>query len=376
MLRSSLVMAMSFALGIAGGVLGSKLLAPVGDHPAVNAPVQILAPTGGADGIADLVDKVKRAVVNIDTVAHQRVQAPEDIFRFFFGEGGGPPAMREAKGVGSGFLIRPDGLVVTNFHVVRGAEKLTVTLENGNKYPGKVVGTDPSTDLALVKIAAKDAPSLKLADPKTLRVGQYVVAVGSPLGLQQTVTMGILSAINRSIGLNVHVSFIQTDAPINPGNSGGPLLNLKGEVIGVNTAIAAQGQGIGFAIPVDILQGEVPQLEAHGQVQHAWLGVALANLPEDRSQMFYPTDTGVLVGRVEPNSPAAKAGIQAGDVLLEFNHKKLTDSAQLVQEVSKLPVGSKVDLLVSRKGQQKSFSLTLDKMPRDYGNQPDQDQDQ
>jgi S1-C subfamily serine protease len=363
--RSGLVMAVSFALGIAGGVLGSRLAPQVKDHPAVDGPVQIMSPQGGGEGIADLVDKVKKAVVNIDTVAHQRVQAPDDIFRYFFGGRGTPPQLREAKGVGSGFLIRPDGLVVTNNHVVRGAEKLTVTLENGNKYPGKVVGTDPATDLALVKIDTKDAPALKLADPKSLRVGQYVVAVGSPLGLQQTVTMGILSAINRSIGLNVHVSFIQTDAPINPGNSGGPLLNLKGEVIGVNTAIAAQGQGIGFAIPVDVLQTEVPQLEAHGQVQHAWLGVALANLPEDKSQMFYPADSGVLVGRVEPNSPAAKAGIEAGDVLLEFDKKKLTDSAQLVQEVAKL-----------RKGQQKTFTLTLDKMPRDYGQQQEQPDDQ
>jgi serine protease Do len=177
------------------------------------------------------------------------------------------------------------------------------------------------------------------------------------------VTSGILSAINRDIAMNSRVDFLQTDAPINPGNSGGPLLNLRGEVIGVNTAIAARGQGIGFAVPVGTLKTVLPQLQAKGQVERAWLGVGIGDLPEDRSAMFYPVEHGVMVGRVEAGGPAEKAGLKAGDVILTLNGQKLQSASQLIKEVGKLPVGQSVDLVVARSGQQKAFKLVLAKMP-------------
>ena len=375
---------LTFTLGVAGGAVGSKLFpgnepGPLAARPAIAAEVHIAGPAN--DGVADLVDRVKYAVVNIDTVSHRTVSAmPGDPFQFFFNGQGGMPMPRqqeEEKGIGSGFIIRDDGLIVTNNHVIRGAEKLTVTLADGKKYTGRVMGADPGTDLALVKIDAHNLTTLKLASPSSLRVGEYVVAMGSPLGLSQTVTSGILSAMNRDITqLNARVGFLQTDAAINPGNSGGPLLNLRGEVIGVNTAIAARGQGIGFAVPVDTLQAIIPQLESKGRVERAWLGVGVTSLPEDRSSMFYPADHGVLVGRVEPNSPADHAGLKGGDVIVSLNGQSLDSPSQLIREVGKLSVGNNVSLVVNRQGQQKTISLTLAKLPEklaDAANQPQQE---
>jgi serine protease Do len=381
--RAAFSTALTFALGLGGGVLATRLEPVYNSHlslaakPAEARPIQITTPAQ-EDGIADLVDKVKVAVVNIDTEAHRRVQRQViDPFQFFNGDG--PiqmqPQEQVQKGTGSGFIIREDGLIVTNNHVVQGADKLTVTLSNGEKKTGRVIGADPGTDLAVVKIDGRNYPTLKFADGNKLRVGQYVLAVGSPLGLQQTVTTGILSAINRDISLNARVGFLQTDAAINPGNSGGPLLNMRGEVIGVNTAIAARGQGIGFAIPVDTLSTILPQLEAKGKVERAWIGVAVGNLPEDKSKMFYPADYGALVGRAEPNSPAAKAGLMAGDVITAIDGKKVENAAGLIREVNKLPAGKTVALQVSRQGQQKTIPITLDRMPDKLAAGPQEQQD-
>jgi serine protease Do len=366
--RAVLSSLLTFSLGMAGGVVAVRAFPAdakltLAAQPAHATPAAVTAAVPG-DGIADLVDQVKNAVVNIDTVSHRRAPAGQaELFRHYFGEQAPMPPEQEQKGVGSGFVVAADGLIVTNYHVVKGAEKLTVTLADGTKHDGQVIGRDPSTDLALVRIKAKNLTTLKLADPKSLRVGQFVVAVGSPLGLSQTVTSGILSAINRDIAMNSRVDFLQTDAPINPGNSGGPLLNLRGEVIGVNTAIAARGQGIGFAVPVGTLKTVLPQLQAKGQVERAWLGVGIGDLPEDRSAMFYPVEHGVMVGRVEAGGPAEKAGLKAGDVILTLNGQKLQSASQLIKEVGKLPVGQSVDLVVARSGQQKAFKLVLAKMP-------------
>ena len=357
--------AMTFIIGMAGGVVGACGYAQsTGAVPAHQGggggPVQVVAPTD-PDGVSNLVEKVKVAVVNIDTEARREV--PPDIFDFFFGDAMPAPRQQLLKGVGSGFVVRDDGLIVTNYHVVQGAERLTVTFFDGRKLEGRIVGSDPATDLALVRVNARGLPTLKLADPGNLKVGQYVVAMGSPLGLSQSVSMGILSAMNRDIPLNTRVGFLQTDAPINPGNSGGPLLNLRGEVIGVNTAIAASAQGIGFAVPVGTLRSILPQLEKSGKVDHAWLGVRVTNLPEDRSQMFYPAEYGVLVAGVERGSPAEQAGLRPGDVIMQLNGQRLDDAASLIREVAKLTVGSKVELLVSRQGQRKTITLTLGRMP-------------
>lgn len=366
---------LSLSLGIGGGVLGAGAVmwakpgAPAPAYAVSQTPQvqpRVISPQG--EVIADLVEKVGPAVVNIDTVSRRTVvQQPFHPF-FGFDPFGDPRASRpqtrtyEQKGVGSGFIIDPKGLVVTNDHVVRKANELTVTLPDGRKFKGKVIGRDATSDLALVKIDGKDLPALKLANPDSIRVGQWVVAIGSPLGLKYSVTAGILSAVNRE-GIKNRVGFLQTDAPINPGNSGGPLMNLQGEVIGVNTAIIQHAQGIGFAVPVDTVSRVVPQLEAKGRVERAWIGVGLADLPEDRSRMFYPAEYGALIARVEPSSPADKAGLAEGDVILSLDGQKIEDSAALMRAVSGMNIGDKAKLKVNRRGQTKELTITLGKMP-------------
>lgn len=375
-MRSRVLPAMlSLALGVGGGAVGAGavLMArpAVETMPAYANPAPIAPGVAkGGEEIADLVDRVGPAVVNIDTVSRRQVPTmqmnPFSLEDFF---NGGPTFQRrqqtiQQKGVGSGFIVRDNGLIVTNNHVVAGASELYVTLPDGRKFKGKLVGTDPGTDLALVKIDGKDLPSLKLADPKSLRVGQWTVAIGSPLGLQHTVTAGILSAMDREVSLNNRVGFLQTSAPINPGNSGGPLLNMRGEVIGVNTAVAARAQGIGFAVPVDTVSRVIPQLESKGRVDRAWLGVGLRDLPEDRQSMFFPADAGVIVAQVDPRGPSAKAGLKEGDVVLELNGKGVKNAHELIIAVNTLKVGDKVALLVSREGQKKNLQVTLGQMPQ------------
>jgi serine protease Do len=338
----------------AGG--GGGAAAPAAPAGRTGSPVR-------GDGIADLVDQVKGAVVNIDTISDGTDTPGAEAFEDFFG---GPPGVprghRPQRGVGSGFVLREDGLIVTNNHVVEGARRLTVTFADGTKHRGRVVGTDPLTDLALVRIDAKGLPTLALADPASLRVGQFVAAMGSPLGLQQTVTAGILSAINRDIALNARVGFLQTDAPINPGNSGGPLLNLRGEVIGVNAAIAATAQGIGFAIPVDTLRNVLPELERTGKVEHAWLGVGAVDLPEERAAQAGLT-SGVVVGRVERGSPAARGGLREGDVIVGVNGQPVPDAAGLVRMIARLDVGARVTVDLVRAGRRQRVALVLEAMP-------------
>lgn len=374
-----LPVALTLVVGAGGGALGAAAM--LAAKPAVEAQPAYASPTaapmpvapGGTEVIADLVDRVGPAVVNIDTVSQRSVPAysfnPFSLDDFF----GGPSVQQrqrivQKKGVGSGFVLRPDGLIVTNNHVVAGATELSVTFPDGRKFKGKLVGTDPGSDLALVKVEAKDLPALKLADPKSLRVGQWTVAIGSPLGLSHSVTAGILSAMDREVSLNNRVGFLQTSTPINPGNSGGPLLNMRGEVIGVNTAVAAHAQGIGFAVPVDTVARIVPQLEAKGKVERAWLGVGLKDLPEDRQAMFYPVDAGVIVAQVDPKGPAAKAGLSTGDVVQAINGKPVKSAHELIVAVGTLKVGDKISLLVNREGQKKTLDVTLGQMPQRVAN--------
>ncbi|MBM3271421.1 MAG: trypsin-like peptidase domain-containing protein [Candidatus Sericytochromatia bacterium] len=377
----------TLAVGFAGGAGGTAavmLLKPPLLLPAQAAPAAAAATepartlSGPPEIIADLVEKVGPAVVNIDTVTRQRNPFYEyhQFFQDPFFGGGSPFGMQDRdqkpffmrKGVGSGFVIESDGLIVTNNHVVAGASELTVTMPDGKKHKGKVVGKDPGTDLALVKIDARGLPTLPLADPATLRVGEWVVAIGSPLGLQHTVTSGILSAMNRDVNVNPRVNFLQTDAPINPGNSGGPLLNLRGQVIGVNTAVAREGQGIGFAIPVSTVMDVVPQLKAKGTVERPWLGVGVQDLPEERGKMFFPADSGALVKEVTKGSPAEKVGLQAGDIILEVDGKKIHSASELIWAIARHKKGDTVKLLVSREGQKKTITAQLDKMPDKVAN--------
>jgi S1-C subfamily serine protease len=261
----------------------------------------------------------------------------------------------EQKGVGSGFVIGADGRILTNDHVVRGATSLTVTLPDGRKFPGKVVGRDSSQDIAIIKVDARNLPTLKLANSSGVRVGQRVIAIGSPLGLDHTVTSGIVSALHRGIEINDRVDFIQTDAPINPGNSGGPLLDMSGAVIGMNTAVANGAQGIGFAIPAETLMAADRDLETKGRISRAWLGVQLTDGVPGRGP--------AIVGGVVPKSPADKHGLQPGDIIEQINGQKVTDSRFVVRTISKQKVGDKVTLAVRREGQALNLTLPLAEVP-------------
>jgi S1-C subfamily serine protease len=307
----------------------------------------------GTSTVADLVDKVDAAVVNIDTIARTRSQ--RDPFYDMFFEGEQPPE-HEEKGVGSGFIIDANGLIVTNNHVVRGATEITVTMANGKRYTGKVVGTDPGTDLALVKVNATKLPALNFVqNDRQVRVGDWVVAIGSPLGLAHTVSVGIVSALNRGIAINERVNFIQTDAAINPGNSGGPLINMRGEVVGVNTAIAAQGQGIGFAIPAWTARNIVGQLRTTGKVVRPWLGVSIRDLEDGV--------TGVQIVGVVPTGPAAKGGLQAGDVIIKVDQQVVKDSRDLLTYLNNKGVGTTVAVTVRRGNGTRVVQVKLDSMP-------------
>ena len=298
----------------------------------------------GADGVADLVERVKGAVVNIDTVGPDGGTVGDSA--------GAAPPDDLVIGSGSGFVLRADGLIVTNDHVVTRSRRLAVTFADGRRLDGTVVGRDPVTDLALVRVGASGLAVLRLATDEPMRVGEFVVAMGSPLGLDQTVTWGILSAIGRRLTFNPRVSYLQTDAPINPGNSGGPLLNLQGDVIGVTTAVARRSQGIGFAVPVATLNRILPQLESSGRAQHAWLGLSVREAPG-----------GLEVGEVVPGGPADQAGIRAGDRLLSLDGAPLADAPAFIARLAQLAVGTRVTLGLARSGQALTIALPLGELP-------------
>jgi serine protease Do len=274
------------------------------------------------------------------------------------------PQFRQ-QGSGSGVIISPDGYIVTNDHVIDGADTVSVTLADQQEYEAKVVGRDAKTDLAVLKIESKQKlPVAALGDSDQLNVGDWVVAIGNPFGLTHTVTSGIISAKGRVIGAGPYDDFIQTDASINPGNSGGPLFDLNGNVIGINTAIMPQGQGIGFAIPVNIAKTLLPQLMKTGSVTRGYLGVSIQTLtPPLAKALKLETQKGALVGDVVPNGPAQQAGIESGDVIVKFNDKAIDDSRDLATTVANTPVGKDTKVLVLRDGREKTLSLTVGTLP-------------
>ena len=284
-----------------------------------------------------------------------------DYFERFFGEN--MPREFKQPSLGSGFIIDKKGYVVTNNHVIEGADQIKVKLDDDNEFDAEVVGRDPNTDLALLKINPKnDLPVLKMGDSDELEIGQWVVAIGSPFGLERTVTAGIVSAKGRVIGSGPYDDFIQTDASINPGNSGGPLLNMKGEVVGINTAIIASGTGIGFAIPVNLAEGIIAQLKSEGEVTRGWLGVAIQDLTKEMAEYYGLKDRkGVLVAEVFEGDPAEKAGIKAKDIILEVNNQKIETSRQLTAMIAGLRVGEKAKVEVFRDGKKKTFTVKLSK---------------
>jgi serine protease Do len=282
------------------------------------------------------------------------------------GGGGG----QTARAMGSGFVIRKDGIVLTNNHVVEHAKEITVALSDGRELPAKVLGRDPKTDLAVLKVDSKEAlPVAKLGDSDALEVGDWVVAIGNPFGLNNTVTAGIVSAKGRAIGQGPYDHFIQTDASINPGNSGGPLFDEHGNVVGINTAIFSQGGGnigIGFAIPINMAKELVPQLEENGHVTRGWLGVSIQKLtPELAESMGVADAHGALVAGVTPDSPAAKAGLTAGDIISRWDGKAVSQPEDLSSLVAGTPVGKTVSLEVRRDGKPRDLEVTVAKLAED-----------
>ena len=288
---------------------------------------------------------------------------PEDPFREFFEKFFGEmPKTFKTRSLGSGFIMDPKGYIITNNHVVEGADKITVRLIGGKEFKASIKGRDPKTDLALIQITnpPPDLPNLKLGDSDAVRVGDWVMAVGNPFGLSHTVTQGIISAKGRVIGAGPYDNFLQTDASINPGNSGGPLLNLNGEVVGINAAILASGQGIGFAIPSNMAKSVIPQLLEKGKVTRGMIGVLVQNVTPELAKSFGLSEPkGALVAEVNPDSPAEKAGIQRGDIIIEFNGHPIHEMNELPRLVADTPPGTKAHLKVLREGKEKDFTLTV-----------------
>lgn len=330
-----------------------------------------------SDGLADIAGAVIPSVVNISTsktIKEDSSQNPlysDPFFRRFFGvPDGGPHREFRQRSLGSGVIVSPDGYVITNNHVVDGADEITVVLSDKREYKGKVVGSDPRSDVAVVKIDAKGLPSVAWADSDRLRPGEMVMAVGSPFGLARTVTVGIVSAIGRAnIGITDYEDFIQTDAAINPGNSGGALVNMKGELVGINTAIFSQSggyQGIGFAVPSNMVRQVMDSLIRTGKVVRGWLGVSVQDLtPELAKQFNVEGVTGALVAEVIKGGPAEKAGIKQGDVILELDGKPVTDSGHLRNVVASEPVGKKLSVVVMRDKKKLDLYAVIGELPKD-----------
>ncbi|RKH19925.1 PDZ domain-containing protein [Corallococcus praedator] len=324
--------------------------------------------------LAPLVDSVKSAVVNVDVQARPEVpEGMEDnpLFDRFFGGNGGRGGGRSEReqvrqGAGSGFIIDPKGLVLTNNHVIADAVTITIRLDDGRSFTGEVVGRDPLTDVAVVKIKEKvdQLPTVKLGDSDAVRVGDWVLAIGNPFGLASSVSVGILSARAREIGASVYDDFLQTDAAINPGNSGGPLFNMKGEVVGINTAIVGGGTGIGFSVPSNLIKALLPQLEKSGSVTRGWLGVGIQPLTRDLAQALkLPVNEGAILTQINPGSPAAKAGLKADDVVVAVDGQKVRSDSELTRTVALKKPNSVTTLSLYRDGKAQDVKVTMGTRP-------------
>lgn len=363
-------------------------------EPVVNAPLPqgrslqdssasraILPSPTDPNFVVAAVQKVGPAVVRINAARTVTSQAPggfnDPLLRRFFGsEPSAPPSRRVERGTGSGFIINANGQILTNAHVVNGADTVSVTLKDRRTFEGEVLGQDPVTDVAVIQIKANNLPVIALGNSDVLQPGEWVIAIGNPLGLDNTVTAGIISATDRSssdIGVaDKRVGFIQTDTAINPGNSGGPLLNARGEVIGMNTAIISGAQGLGFAIPINTVQGIAQQLITKGKVEHPYLGVQMVTLtPEIKQQLEIESDgrirvaaeQGVLLIRVVPGSPAAEAGLRAGDVIQNINNQPVTKTEEVQQLVERSTVGSQLQVQIQRNQQSARVAVRLEALP-------------
>jgi serine protease Do len=348
----------------------SLLIQTINAEPQLDKPYSSIEDL--SNSIVAIAEKNGPAVVNIDTVRMVETQNPfldDPTFRRFFGD-----QFKEysrtipQRGTGSGFIINQEGYIITNEHVVHKADKIKVTLSDGREFTGEVIGSDTTSDMAIVKIKADHLPLVALGDSDKLRVGEIVVAIGNPYGLQQTVTMGVVSAKGRSIptGIEgrVYKDFIQTDAAINPGNSGGPLLNTKGEVVGINTAIIPYAQGIGFAIPINIAKKNIDDLINLGKVRRSWLGVCIQEVTPEIAKQFNLTEAkGVLVGDVVKNSPAEEVGIKTGDIIKKVNNEEVNSPEELQDKIGNIEIGKEANIEIVRNGETISFIVKISEMP-------------
>ena len=363
---TALLMALIFAAGaifVSASTIKAESLPGLSNAPASFAP---------------LAEAASPSVVNINTVKVIKGRGmphvpfgPHDPFRDFFDRffEGQPPKNFRQKSLGTGFIIDKDGYILTNNHVVENTDEIRVKLHDKGEYDAEIVGRDPKTDLALIKIEAdRDLTPMKLGDSEKLRVGDWVVAIGNPYGLGNTVTAGIVSAKYRQIGAGAYDNFIQTDAPINPGNSGGPLLDTQGNVVGINTAIYSRSGGnvgIGFAIPVNMAKDLLPQLKK-GKVVRGWLGVMIQKITTElKDKLKLDEKTGALVADVTDGGPAEKAGLKRGDVIIEFDGNEVEESDDLPYMVASTPVGKKVDVKVVRKGKETTIEVEIGEMAED-----------
>jgi Do/DeqQ family serine protease len=328
--------------------------------------------------VAKIVEEAGPAVVRIDASRTVTTQLPEALQNPFFREffGGQLPESQERteRGVGSGFIVSDDGTIFTNAHVVDGADTVNVTLKDGRTVEGRVVGSDPLTDVAVIDIDTENLPTVPLSDSSQLKPGEWAIAIGNPLGLDNTVTVGIVSATGRTSGQvgvsDKRVDFIQTDAAINPGNSGGPLLNEQGEVIGMNTAIIQNAQGIGFAIPINDVARLTEQIIANGKVEHPYLGIRMVELTEQsraainaETDLDVQADAGVVILEVVPDSPAAKAGLQPGDIIVSANGGPIAEAAEVQSAVEDTAIGSDLTIQVRRDARLQTLTVQPEALP-------------
>ncbi len=354
-----------------------NLARPAAAQNQIAAPQGAVAtPASRPGSFAGLAEKLSPSVVNIKVVKVEKagLNLPEmeipdgpagDLFKRFFQEMPQAPESRRSMGAGSGVIISKDGYILTNNHVVEGAKEVTVTLANQQEYKARVVGRDPKTDLAILKVKSTESfPAVTMGDSDQLKVGDWVIAIGNPFGLNNTVTSGIVSAKGRVIGAGPYDDFIQTDASINPGNSGGPLINMKGELVGINTAIVPNGKGIGFAIPVNTAKPLVPQLISTGAVARGYLGVNIQSItPELAKAMKLRDRKGALVADVVPGGPADQGGIKRGDVIITYNGKVVEDSHHLPALVAATPVNQEATVTVLRNGQEQKLAMKVAQLP-------------
>ena len=362
------------AIGGAGATAFTGGVSMAANAPAITSSIQTPG-TSSPPNFAQITRDFGPAVVNISVSGTRKVSADEgDPFAQFFGQIPGARGQRPARevpmrGEGSGFIVSADGIILTNAHVVQDAKEVTVKLTDRRDYKAKVLGSDPQTDVAVLKIDAKNLPVVKVGDVNQLQVGEWVLAIGSPYGLENTATAGIVSAKGRSLPDDTSVPFIQTDVAVNPGNSGGPLFNDRGEVVGINSQIYSRTggfQGLSFSIPIDVAYKIKDQILEHGKVQHARLGVTVQEVNQDLANSFkLDTPSGALVSSVEKGSAADKAGLQPGDVVRKIDGKTIVSSGDLASTITLATPGEKIKLDVWRNGSQKELVATLGGVPKD-----------